>query len=37
MKDGYSFESENNDCVISKSNMFVALAFIKNGLFIFKS
>ena len=34
MKDGFSFESENNGCVISKSNMFVALASIKNGLFI---
>ena len=34
MKDGYSFASENNSCVISKNNMFVALASIKNGLFI---
>ena len=34
MKDGYSFESENNGCVISKSNMFVALESIKNELFI---
>ena len=34
MKDGYSFASENNGCVISKNNMFVALASIKNGLFI---
>jgi len=34
MFDGYSFASENNDCVISKNNMFVALASIKNGLFI---
>ena len=28
------FSSENNGCVISKNNMFVALASIKNGLFI---
>ena len=34
MNDGYSFASENNGCVISKNNMFVALASIKNGLFI---
>ena len=34
MKDGYSFASENNGCVISKNNMFMALASIKNGLFI---
>ena len=34
MKDGYSFASENNGCVISKNDMFVALASIKNGLFI---
>src|SRR6185312_5093085 len=34
MKDGYSFASENNGCVISKKNMFVSLASIKNGLFI---
>ena len=34
MKDGYSFVSENNGCVISKNNMFVALASIKNELFI---
>ena len=34
MKDGYSFASKNNGCVISKNNMFVALASIKNGLFI---
>ena len=34
MKDGYSFASENNGCVISKNNMFVALAPIKNRLFI---
>ena len=34
MKDGYSFASENNGCVISKNNMIVALASIKNGLFI---
>ena len=34
MKDGHSFASENNGCVISKNNMFVALASIKHGLFI---
>ena len=34
MKDGYSFASENNGCAISKNNMFVALASIKNRLFI---
>ena len=34
MKDGYSFASENNGFVISKNNMFVTLASIKNGLFI---
>ena len=34
MKDGYYFASENNGCVISKNNIFVALASIKNGLFI---
>ena len=34
MMDGYSFASENNGCVISKNNMFVTLASIKNGLFI---
>ena len=34
MKDGYSFASENNGCVISKNNMFVASASIKNGLFV---
>ena len=34
MNDGYSFASENNGCVISKNNMFVALASIKHGLFI---
>ena len=34
LKDGYSFSSENNGCVISKNNMFVVLASIKNGLFI---
>ena len=34
MKDGYSFASKNNGCVISKNNMFVALASIKNGIFI---
>ena len=30
MKDGYSFASENNGCVISKNYMFVALASIMN-------
>ena len=34
MKDGYSFASENNSCVISKNKIFVASASIKNGLFI---
>ena len=34
MKDGYSFASENNGRAISKNNMFVAFASIKNGLFI---
>jgi hypothetical protein len=34
MMDGYSFASENNGCVISKNNMFVASAPIKNGLFV---
>jgi hypothetical protein len=34
MKDGYSFASENNGCVISKDNMFVACAFIVNGVFV---
>ena len=34
MKDGYSFVSENNGCVISKNGMFVAFASIMNGLFI---
>ena len=34
MKDGYSFKSENNGCVISKNDMFLALASIKNWLFI---
>ena len=28
------FLSENNGCVISKNNMFVALTSIKNGIFI---
>ena len=32
--DGFSFASENNSCVISKNNMFVASASIKNGLFV---
>jgi hypothetical protein len=34
MKDGYSFASENNGCVISKDNMFVACVSIVNGLFV---
>jgi transposase InsO family protein len=34
MKDGYSFASENNGCVISKDNMSVACASIVNGLFV---
>ena len=34
MKDGYSFASENNGCVISKNNMFMAFAPIVNGLFV---
>ena len=34
MKDGYSFGSQNNGCVISKNNIFVALASIVNGLFV---
>ena len=34
MKDGYSFASKNNGCVISKDDMFVAFASIVNGLFI---
>jgi hypothetical protein len=34
MKDGNSFASENNGCVISKNGMFVAFASIMNGLFI---
>jgi hypothetical protein len=34
MKDGYSFVSEDNGCVISKNGMFVASTSIANGLFI---
>ena len=34
MKDAYSFTSENNGCVISKNDMFMAFAPIVNGLFI---
>src|SRR5688572_29412961 len=34
MRDGYSFASENNGCVISKNNMFMAFAPIVNGLFV---
>jgi hypothetical protein len=34
MKDGYSFASKDNGCVISKDDMFVAFASIVNGIFI---
>jgi len=34
MKDGYSFASKDNGCVISKNDICVALASIVNGLFI---
>ena len=34
MKDAYSFTSENNGCVISKNDMFMAFAPIVNGLFV---
>jgi hypothetical protein len=34
MMDGYSFASENNGCVISKNDIFVAIEPIENGLFI---
>jgi hypothetical protein len=34
MMDGYLFVSENNGCVISKNDMFVASTPIKNGLFV---
>ena len=34
MKNGYSFASENNGCAISKNNMFVAFAYIKNGVLV---
>jgi hypothetical protein len=34
MMDGYPFASENNGCVISKNDMFVASGPIKNGLFV---
>jgi hypothetical protein len=34
MKDNYSFATENNGCVISKDNMFVACASIVNGIFV---
>jgi len=34
MKDGYSFASKDNGCVISKNDIFVAYASIVNGLFI---
>jgi hypothetical protein len=34
MKDGYSFASKDNGCVISKNDMFVAFASIVNGIFI---
>ena len=32
MKDGYSFASKDNGCVISKNDIFVAFASIMNGL-----
>ena len=34
MRDGYSFASKDNGCLISKNEMFVAFAPIVNGLFI---
>jgi len=34
MKDGYSFASKDNGCVIYKNDMFVDFASIVNGLFI---
>jgi len=34
MKDGYSFTSKDNGCVISKNDIFVAYASIVNELFI---
>jgi hypothetical protein len=34
MKDGYSFASKDNGCVISKDDMFVAFASIVNEIFI---
>jgi hypothetical protein len=34
MMDDYSFASENNVCVISMNDMFVAFVPIKNGLFV---
>ena len=34
MKDGYSFASKDNGCVIFKNDMFVAFASIVNGIFI---
>ena len=34
MKDGYSFASKDNGCVISKNDMVVASASTVNGLFI---
>jgi hypothetical protein len=34
MKDGYSFASKDNGCVISKDDVFVAFASIMNGIFI---
>jgi hypothetical protein len=34
MKDGYSFASKDNGCVISKNDMFVAFASIVNRIFI---
>ena len=34
MKDGYSFASKDNGCVISKNDIFVAYASIVNGLIL---
>jgi hypothetical protein len=34
MKDGYSFASKDNGCVISKNEIFMAFTSIVNELFI---
>jgi hypothetical protein len=34
MKEGYSFVSKDNGCVIAKTDMFMAFAHFVNGLFI---